>query len=384
MQKIEKQRRESALRGGTMAAIAFSNVAKRYGETEIIRALNLAIADHEFMVLVGPSGCGKSTALRMIAGLETASGGDILIGGTRVNETPPKDRDVAMVFQNYALYPHMSVRENIAFGLKIRKMPEQEIAARVNEAAKALALEPLLDRKPKALSGGQRQRVALGRAIVRRPQAFLFDEPLSNLDAKLRVGMRAEISRLQRRLETTAVYVTHDQTEAMTMGDRIAVLAPLAEAGQSTLMQVGAPLELYDRPANLFVARFIGSPHMSLVETVCREDRETLSHAAFQAPSPTGAKAGDKIMFGIRPEDVRRAGDHAWARTARFEGVIDIIETLGHEVIFHVQAGEDTILAKASDHADLPRRGDKLAFDINLAKAHHFDATTGLRMAQAA
>jgi multiple sugar transport system ATP-binding protein len=317
----------------------------------------------------------------MIAGLETPSAGDIAIAGKRVNDAPPKERDVAMVFQSYALYPHMTVRENISFGLKIRKMPSAEIEQRVKDAAVMLGLENLLDRKPKALSGGQRQRVALGRAMVRRPQAFLFDEPLSNLDAKLRVGMRTEIARLQRRLETTAVYVTHDQTEAMTMGDRIAVLAPLAEAGLSTLQQVGKPLELYDRPRNLFVARFIGSPHMNILQTVASEDRASLRHQAFSAPAPTDVRAGANVTLGIRPEDIRRAGDHAWARSIAFQATVEFVETLGHEVILHVRAGPDLLLAKSSDHANLPGIGDTLDFAMNAAKAHLFNPETQERMA---
>jgi multiple sugar transport system ATP-binding protein len=366
-----------------MAAIAFHGVGKRYGDAEIIRNLDLSIQDKEFMVFVGPSGCGKSTALRLIAGLESVTNGDIRIGERRVNDVQPKERDVAMVFQSYALYPHMTVRENISFGLKIRKMPTAEIEARVNDAARMLGLEAMLDRKPKALSGGQRQRVALGRAMVRRPQAFLFDEPLSNLDAKLRVGMRSEIARLQRRLETTAVYVTHDQTEAMTMGDRIAVLAPLAEAGASTLKQVGKPLDLYDRPQNLFVARFIGSPHMSILRLAVREDGAALVHPAFTAPAPTGARAGGDVMFGIRPEDVRMSHDHGWTQFARLTATVEFVETLGHEVILHLRAGPDLLLAKSSDHAHLPKLGDQLSLDINLAKAHHFDPITEDRMAAA-
>jgi multiple sugar transport system ATP-binding protein len=367
-----------------MAAIGFQGVGKRYGDTEVIKALDLAIQDREFMVFVGPSGCGKSTALRMIAGLETPSSGDIAIAGKRVNDAPPKERDVAMVFQSYALYPHMTVRENISFGLKIRKLPPADIEQRVKDAAIMLGLETLLDRKPKALSGGQRQRVALGRAMVRRPQAFLFDEPLSNLDAKLRVGMRTEIARLQRRLETTAVYVTHDQTEAMTMGDRIAVLAPLAEAGLSTLQQVGKPLELYDRPRNLFVARFIGSPHMNIVDTITADDRATLKHPVFNAPAPKDARAGTKVTFGIRPEDIRRAGDNNWTNKVAFQAVVEFVETLGHEVILHVRAGPDLLLAKSSDHHDLPRMGDTIAFEMNAAKAHLFHHETQERMADLA
>src|SRR6218665_1693220 len=237
-----------------MSGVVFKNVAKRYGDVSVIEGLNLDIRDHEFMVLVGPSGCGKSTALRMIAGLEEITGGSLSIGDRVVNQLPPKERDVAMVFQNYALYPHMSIRENLEFGLKIRKTPRPEMDRLVNEAADILGITHLLDRKPKQLSGGQRQRVALGRAIVRKPAVFLFDEPLSNLDAKLRVQMRSEIQKLQQRLGVTSVYVTHDQIEAMTMGHRIAVMK------EGKLQQLGTPLEVYERPANVFVAQFIGSP----------------------------------------------------------------------------------------------------------------------------
>ncbi|HET9554050.1 MAG TPA: sn-glycerol-3-phosphate ABC transporter ATP-binding protein UgpC, partial [Anaeromyxobacteraceae bacterium] len=258
-----------------MAAVVLSDVTKRFGETRVIEGLDLEIRDGEFMVLVGPSGCGKSTALRMVAGLEDATSGTISIGGRVVNDVPPKDRDIAMVFQSYALYPHMTVRQNLAFGLEIRKTPRAEAERQIAEAAQILGIGQLLDRKPKELSGGQRQRVALGRAIVRRPAVFLFDEPLSNLDAKLRVQMRAEIKKLQARLGVTAVYVTHDQVEAMTMGHRIAVL----QAGK--LQQVGAPLEVYERPANLFVAAFIGTPPMSFIEVVPRGGGAELAARGF-------------------------------------------------------------------------------------------------------
>src|SRR3954465_15731521 len=242
-----------------MAEVTLKGIKKAYGPVTVIPHFDLDIKDHEFMVLVGPSGCGKSTALRMIAGLEEINGGTIEIGGRVVNDVPPKDPDIAMVFQSYALYPHMTVRENMEFGLKIRKTPKEEMNRRVNEAAQILGITEFLDRKPKQLSGGQRQRVALGRAIVRKPAVFLFDEPLSNLDAKLRVQMRAEISTLQRRLQTTTVYVTHDQVEAMTMGDRMAVM------NKGELQQVGTPLEVYDQPANLFVASFIGTPPKNFI-----------------------------------------------------------------------------------------------------------------------
>jgi multiple sugar transport system ATP-binding protein len=363
-----------------MADIAFQGVCKRYADVEIIRGLDLAIADREFMVFVGPSGCGKSTALRMIAGLEQVSEGRLSIAGRAVNDIAPKDRDVAMVFQNYALYPHMTVAENIGFGLKMRKMPKADIEARVREVAKSLALEPYLDRKPKALSGGQRQRVALGRAIVRRPAVFLFDEPLSNLDAKLRVGMRAEIIRLQRELATTAVYVTHDQTEAMTMGDRIAVLAPLAEAGKSTLMQVGTPLELYHNPQNLFVARFIGNPHMSVVEAVVGESGRELIHCAFRLPAPTGVSPGDRVFVGIRPEDVRRKGEHGFANPVSFDGQVEIVETLGHEVIFHLKVGDAMMLGKSNEQQGLPRLGERVSFELNPARVHLFHGQTQQRL----
>ncbi len=259
-----------------MASITFEKAVKRYGAVEVIRGLDLEVRDREFMVLVGPSGCGKTTALRMIAGLEELSEGELRIGERRVNDVHPKDRDVAMVFQSYALYPHMSVFENLAFGLRTRNVPGAEIRQRVEQAAAVLGLGELLDRRPKALSGGQRQRVALGRAIVRQPAVFLFDEPLSNLDAELRVQMRAELARLQQRLATTTVYVTHDQVEAMTLGQRIAVFAPLAAGRDANLQQVGAPLEIYDRPANAFVATFMGSPRMNLLRVSVTADGAVL------------------------------------------------------------------------------------------------------------
>src|SRR4026207_430559 len=257
-----------------MAGVSFRDVDKRYGDVAVIKDLNLEIKDEEFMVLVGPSGCGKSTALRMIAGLEEISGGEISIGDRVVNDLPPKDRDIAMVFQSYALYPHMTVRENLEFGLQIRKMPREEIDRMVNDAAKILDITHLLDRKPKQMSGGQRQRVAVGRAIVRKPAVFLFDEPLSNLDAKLRVQMRAEIKILHQRVGTTSIYVTHDQIEAMTLADRIVVL----NAGR--IEQVGTPLELYRNPANIFVAGFIGSPAMNFLDAVIRRRGATVAELA--------------------------------------------------------------------------------------------------------
>jgi len=293
-----------------MAQIIFDGVDKSFGDVRVLQNISMQIRDEEFMVFVGPSGCGKSTALRMIAGLETITRGDLSIGDRVVNTLPPKDRDVAMVFQSYALYPHMSVRENIAFGLRLRKTPKDEIDKLVGNAADILGLQELLDRKPKALSGGQRQRVALGRAIVRQPSVFLFDEPLSNLDAELRVHMRAELSKLQRRLKTTTVYVTHDQVEAMTMGHRIAVLAPLVPSMRTNLMQVGSPLELYDRPQNLFVARFIGTPNMNIVEATVSEDGLQLNAPGFSAAVPPQFAdvardyRGRRVALGIRPEHI--------------------------------------------------------------------------------
>ena len=269
-----------------MASIRLENIGKKYGEVEVIKNLNFSVNDGEFMVFVGPSGCGKSTVLRMIAGLETISDGKLWIGDRIVNEVHPKDRDIAMVFQSYALYPHMNVYDNIAFGLKIRKLPDADIRSRVKDAAELLGLDQFLDRKPKALSGGQRQRVALGRAIVRNPSVFLFDEPLSNLDAELRVQMRAEISKLQRRLNTTTVYVTHDQVEAMTMGHRIAVLSACKgnKPIDTNLMQCGTPMDLYDRPDNVFVARFIGTPNMNVVPARLSEDGSSVQSLGGSMP----------------------------------------------------------------------------------------------------
>jgi multiple sugar transport system ATP-binding protein len=373
-----------------MASIGFAGVHKRYEAVQVIKNLSLDIRDGEFMVFVGPSGCGKSTALRMIAGLETVSEGQLSIAGRVVNDLPPKERDVAMVFQSYALYPHMTVRENVAFGLKVRKTPAAEIEARVAEASRMLGLEPYLDRKPKALSGGQRQRVALGRALVRQPSVFLFDEPLSNLDAKLRTGMRAEIGKLQKRLGTTSVYVTHDQTEAMTMGDRIAVLAPLAEAGDSNLMQCGTPLELYDRPQNVFVARFIGAPSMVVFEV--GRDGSALMHPSFAAPAVIPARwtppSGDKVLLGARPEHVRPllGGEKpTFVNGMVARGTVEIVETLGHEVLVHVDIGGGVILiAKSFSHSAVPSVGDAIEVEADLGRLHFFDPATQQRLPEGA
>jgi multiple sugar transport system ATP-binding protein len=363
-----------------MAGVTFDRVAKRYGNVSVIADLSLGIDDHEFMVLVGPSGCGKSTALRMIAGLEEISDGEIRIGERVVNELPPKNRDIAMVFQNYALYPHMTVRENLEFGLRVRKTPPAEISRLVEEAAQILEISNLLDRKPKQLSGGQRQRVALGRAIVRKPAVFLFDEPLSNLDAKLRVLMRAEIKKLQQRLKTTTVYVTHDQIEAMTMGQRIAVMK------DGKIQQVGTPLEIYDRPENLFVANFIGTPPMNFLPATIAGGGKTLAGKGFSLPVPeilralTAGADGRKVVIGIRPENVLDPSEPARGEAARLSGLVEVVEPLGDEAIIHVRVGEDVLVYPVEPHA-MPEMGDKAELVLELDKLHLFDAVTERRLA---
>jgi multiple sugar transport system ATP-binding protein len=321
-----------------VAEIELKDVTKRYGDGfEAVKKLSLDIRDGEFMILVGPSGCGKSTALRMIAGLEDISEGELLIGGERVNELPPRDRDIAMVFQNYALYPHMTVRENMGFALKLAKVDKEEINRRVEEAAGILDLSDHLDRKPANLSGGQRQRVAMGRAIVRNPAAFLMDEPLSNLDAKLRVQMRAEVSRLQQRLETTTIYVTHDQTEAMTLGDRVAVMR------SGVIQQVGPPQHLYDDPANLFVAGFIGSPSMNFMPAHVQDGHVKLPMVDVPVPDRLRAELTDgrQVIVGIRPEHMEAA---ALVSEQRHKGIvfkttIDLLESMGAELYAHFKVG---------------------------------------------
>ncbi|MDC0710500.1 sn-glycerol-3-phosphate ABC transporter ATP-binding protein UgpC [Stigmatella sp. ncwal1] len=362
-----------------MAEVTFKNVAKRYGTVSIIEGLNLDIQDHEFLVLVGPSGCGKSTALRMIAGLEEISGGTVSIGGRVVNGLPPKERDVAMVFQNYALYPHMSVRENLEFGLKIRKTPRPEMDKLVNEAADVLAITHLLDRKPKQLSGGQRQRVALGRAIVRKPAVFLFDEPLSNLDAKLRVAMRAEIKKLQQRLRVTSVYVTHDQIEAMTMGHRIAVMK------DGRLQQLGTPLEVYERPANVFVAQFIGTPPMNFLDATLDAQATTLVGDGFSLPVPqslrpvTAGKGNLKVKVGIRPDNLLAPGLTTRGETAPLQTKVEIVEPLGNEIIVHSSQGTNTLVYRLPP-TQTPEPGNTLAVGVELDALHLFDAQTEQRL----
>ncbi len=364
-----------------MSGLSIQNVKKSFGQTHILKGIDLEIPDGEFVILVGPSGCGKSTLLNCIAGLEEVTEGRILMGDTDMTFAAPKDRDIAMVFQSYALYPNMNVRKNIAFGLEIRKMPKQEIEEIVDRVAKLLQIENLLDRKPSQLSGGQRQRVALGRAIVRKPSVFLFDEPLSNLDAELRVQMRAEIANLQKRLGITSVYVTHDQVEAMTMGDRIAVLH------DGNLRQVGSPLDLYDTPANVFVAQFIGTPNMNILKMNVSEDGKQLVHADVTINTPDNwkegveARKGKEVFVGFRPEHVRGSEEHEWKNTAVINGKVSIVETLGHEVVVHMSLDHEKkeFIAKMDVHKT-PQLGSTVELHINTDKLHLFDGETEERL----
>jgi len=333
-----------------MASVNYEHVTKRFDGTTAVNDFDVDVRDGEFIVLVGPSGCGKTTCLRMLAGLERVTEGRILIGPRVVNNLPPQRRDVAMVFQSYALYPHMKVYDNLAFGLRNLKVPKREIDGRVRRAAEILDMTPLLTRKPKQLSGGQRQRVALGRAIVREPAAFLMDEPLSNLDAKLRVATRAEILKLQRRLGTTTVYVTHDQVEAMTMGDRIAIM------NEGVLQQIGAPQELYERPANVFVAGFIGSPAMNLV------------------PAPAINGGGEGVMLGFRPEHVH-VGDAADRDDLRFDGRVEVVEYLGNEKLVHIMRNETPLVAMVPVEQPV-QEGAEMTFTVPTHRIHRFDAAT--------
>lgn len=355
--------------------MVFDKVEKRYGDNVVIRELSLAVEDKEFLVLVGPSGCGKSTALRMIAGLEEITGGQLRIGETVVNDVHPKARDIAMVFQNYALYPHMTVFENMAFALKLRKLPVSLIDGKVREAARSLEIEHLLDRKPKALSGGQRQRVAIGRAIVREPKVFLMDEPLSNLDAKLRVSMRAEIKKLHQKLATTFVYVTHDQTEAMTLGDRIAVMRG------GDLQQHGSPLEVYERPANLFVATFIGSPQMNLFDAALDvaggRARVTAPGLALEFEAMPYHRPG-KVVVGVRPEHLEAGAE---SDPCRLEAEVEVVETLGSESYVHLRAGSSrgAMLARVPIE-DTPAVGGRTGFSVRPARVHLFDPVSERRL----
>ena len=351
-----------------MAQVTLRKVVKKYDEVLAVRGIDLDISDKEFIVLVGPSGCGKSTTLRMIAGLEEISGGDIAIGGDVVNDVPPKDRDIAMVFQNYALYPHMNVYENMSFGLKLKKTPKDEIDKRVKQAAQILDITELLDRKPKQLSGGQRQRVAMGRAIVRDPKVFLFDEPLSNLDAKLRVQMRTEIKKVHQKVRTTTVYVTHDQVEAMTMGHRIAVM----QGGR--LQQVAPPQELYERPANTFVATFLGSPGMNLIPAERRGDELVTPSGSLAADQALADIPQGPVTLGARPESLSLATDGLRATVA-------LVEMLGAETQVHCTLEGGTTLVVRQGHDEVrPDLGDTVAVAVDPVSLHAFDAETGARI----
>ena len=360
-----------------MALVSIRNVNKVYdGGVHAVKNVNLEIKDEEFVVFVGPSGCGKTTTLRMVAGLEDITSGEISIDGRVVNDLAPMDRDIAMVFQNYALYPHMSVYDNMAFGLKMRKFEKLEIGQRVRDAADILGIGDLLKRKPRQLSGGQRQRVALGRAIVRHPRVFLFDEPLSNLDAKLRVQMRVELKKLHLRLGTTAIYVTHDQVEAMTLGDRVVVMK------DGLVQQVGEPLELYNQPANKFVAGFIGSPAMNFAAVTVTEANGSLivenPGLRLKLPDETAQRLrghiGNEVTLGVRPEDLSVAGtadlDHPC-----FDAVIEVVEQLGSEILLDMKVGEDVMVASVEPTVRVKVR-DKLRVAIRPSRLHLFDAKT--------
>jgi multiple sugar transport system ATP-binding protein len=361
-----------------MASVTFDHVYKRYGDVTAVNDLNIHIGDKELLVLVGPSGCGKTTALRCLAGLEEISDGAIRIGDRVVNDVAPKDRDIAMVFQSYALYPHLSVYDNMAFGLKLRKLPKDEIKRRVNEAADILGIQDFLQRKPRQLSGGQRQRVAVGRAIVREPKVFLFDEPLSNLDAKLRVAMRAEITKLHQRLETTFIYVTHDQTEAMTMATRIAVI------NKGLLQQIDTPQNLYDQPTNLFVAGFIGSPAMNFFPGKLRRDDGKLivetSDFTVQIP-PSRAKpyeghAGKDVIFGIRPENIHDV-DFVPPNidTDKVAVKVDVTELMGNEIFLYLVSGKNTFVARVDPRSKM-RIGQETSVAFDMDNIHIFDAAS--------
>jgi len=361
-----------------MASVKFEHVTKKFGDVVAVNDLNIDIQDREFLVFVGPSGCGKTTSLRMLAGLEEITEGNISIGDRVVNDVPPKDRDIAMVFQSYALYPHMSVYDNMAFGLKLRRVPKAEIDRRVKEAAGRLGIESLLDRKPKQLSGGQRQRVAVGRAIVRNPAVFLMDEPLSNLDAKLRVQARAEISKLHMQLGTTFIYVTHDQVEAMTMGTRIAVMK------DGLLMQVDTPQNLYDRPDNVFVAGFMGSPSMNFFDaTLTGSDGEMYLDAGVfrvkvpaERQEPYKSYKGKQVIFGLRPENMH---DPEYAppgiHQAMVESKVDVTELMGNEVIVYLQVKDKTFLARVDPRSKM-RVGNSVGIAFDMDRFHIFDKQT--------
>ena len=359
-----------------MAKVEFRNVSKEYTENvRVVDNFNLNVNDGEFLVLVGPSGCGKSTTLRLLAGLEEITEGEIFIDNKCVNKIPPKDRDISMVFQNYALYPHMTVFKNMAFGLKLRKFPKKEILKLVNKTAKILNIEDLLERKPKQLSGGQKQRAALGRAIIRQPSVFLFDEPLSNLDAKLRVHMRTEIKKLHNRLKTTMVYVTHDQTEAMTMGDRIVVMK------NGIVQQLGAPMNIYNDPANLFVAGFIGSPVMNLLNANIENGQLIINNGKIKIPLLETQKKvlrsynDREIIAGIRPENITIENNGP-----NYVGVklfLDVFETLGSEILLYLNDGKSNIICKTDKYDPKIKQTDTLTVFFNVDKMHFFEKESG-------
>jgi multiple sugar transport system ATP-binding protein len=354
-----------------MASVDIRSVRKSFGPVDVIHGIDVNIRDEEFVVLVGPSGCGKSTLLRMIAGLENITGGEIAIGGRVVNQLPPKERDIAMVFQNYALYPHMTVRDNMAFSLKLRRAEQKTIDARVKQAAEILGLTQFLERYPRQLSGGQRQRVAMGRAIVRDPQVFLFDEPLSNLDAKLRVQMRTEIKALHQRLRTTSVYVTHDQVEAMTMADRIVVMH------DGRVEQIGTPLELYDAPANLFVAGFIGSPAMNFIEAVLRRENgaswaETADGTRLPLAANHAGRDGQKVVYGARPEHIALATDG----TSGVPAIVEVVEPTGADTFVYATLAGTQVCAVFTERHNF-RAGDSVRFEPRRDLVHLFDRENG-------
>ncbi|HKY51739.1 MAG TPA: ABC transporter ATP-binding protein [Candidatus Limnocylindria bacterium] len=353
-----------------MATVTYDHVTKKFGDVSAVKDLNLQVRDEEFLVLVGPSGCGKTTALRMLAGLEEQTSGDIFIGERRVNDVAPKDRDIAMVFQNYALYPHMSVYDNIAFGLKLRGVPRNEIERRVNEVAEMLSIGQLLKRKPKELSGGQRQRVAVGRAIAREPAVFLMDEPLSNLDAKLRIQTRAMLQKLHQRLRRTTIYVTHDQVEAMTMGDRIAVMS------EGVLQQLDTPENLHERPVNLFVAGFIGSPAMNFFNAKIVSG-PVADAGFFRAPvkGKAAEAVGRDVILGVRPEDIDDLSKAQQNGHLPVEARVEVVEFLGNELQLQLSADGQTFVARVSTDTQT-RPGDALRVGFNLRKLHVFDKAT--------
>jgi len=364
-----------------MAEVSLRKVVKRYDDVEAVRGIDLDIADHEFVVLVGPSGCGKSTTLRMIAGLEDISDGDIIIGGDVVNDVPPKDRDIAMVFQNYALYPHMTVAENMSFGLRLKRYPKAEIKSRVAEAARMLDITDLIDRKPKQLSGGQRQRVAMGRAIVRNPKVFLFDEPLSNLDAKLRVQMRIEIKKVHQKVRTTTVYVTHDQVEAMTLADRVVVM------NKGRIEQIGTPNELYHKPATRFVAGFIGSPAMNFIPCHLEEAAGKLNvrltdRLAFPLPAARVARyqnvaRSEKLLLGIRPEHLTEANSHLEPGVEPFDALLDVTEPMGMETLVYFTLEGTQVCGRVNPGAGA-RDGSALRLAVDLNNMHLLNEGTGV------